>query len=97
MGRLYKVNPTCPGCGEEHLYWTIRLTDEEQEVLDKHTEEHKGESEIVSLLSPPGLIIKRKLKCGLCKTEFESTYAIRKEDEVGWTHPDMIPMGDTPV
>lgn len=100
MQRLYKINPTCPGCGEEHLYWKIELTDEEQAILDKHTEEHKGESPIVSLMSPPGLIIKRKLKCGLCRTEFEPYCAIYKEDEVGYTHPDMIPgcqVGEKPV
>lgn len=100
MQRLYKINPTCPGCGEEHLYWKIELTDEEQTILDKHTEEHKGESPIVSLMSPPGLIIKRKLKCGLCGTEFEARCAIYKEDEVGYTHPDMIPgcqVGEKPV
>lgn len=34
MGRLYKINPTCPYCGKEHEYWTIHLTDEEQQVLD---------------------------------------------------------------
>ena len=38
MGRLYKINPTCPGCGEEHLYWQVELTDQEQAILDKHTE-----------------------------------------------------------
>lgn len=37
MQRLYKINPTCPGCGEEHLYWQVGLTDEEQAILDKHT------------------------------------------------------------
>lgn len=47
MQRLYKINQTCPGCGEEHLYWQIGLTDEEQAILDKHTEEHKGKSPIV--------------------------------------------------
>lgn len=50
MQRLYKINPTCPGCGEEHLYWQVGLTDEEQAILDTHTEEHKGESSIVSLM-----------------------------------------------
>lgn len=51
-------------------------------------------------MSPPGLIIKRKLKCGLCGTEFEARCAIYKEDEVGYTYPDMIPgcqVGEKPV
>lgn len=37
---------------------------------------------------------------GLCGTEFEPYCAIYKEDEVGYTHPDMIPgcqMGEKPV
>ena len=97
MKRLYKVNPTCPGCGEEHLYWQVGLTGEE---TSNFRQTHKGESPIVSLMSPPGLIIKRKLKCGLCGTEFEPYCAIYKEDEVGYTHPDMIPgcqVGEKPV
>ncbi len=36
MQRLYKINPTCPGCGEEHLYWQVGLTDEEQAILHTH-------------------------------------------------------------
>ena len=36
MQRLYKINPTCPGCGEEHLYWQVGLTDEEQAIF-RHT------------------------------------------------------------
>lgn len=37
MGRLYNVTPPCPYCGEEHVCWTIRLTDREQEILDLAT------------------------------------------------------------
>lgn len=37
MGRLYNVTPPCPYCGEEHICWTIRLTDREQEILDLAT------------------------------------------------------------
>ncbi len=75
----------------------IRLTDEEQQVLDEHTRQHAGENPIVSLLSPPGLIVARKVKCSLCNKEFEVRVAIRKESEVGWTHPDFIPVGEHPV
>ena len=70
MGRLYRINPMCPGCKEEHMYWDVRPTDDEQERLDHHTEMHKGESELYSLLSQPAIIITRKLKCGECGTEF---------------------------
>lgn len=34
MGRLYKINPPCPKCHEEHNWWHIQLTDEEQAKMD---------------------------------------------------------------
>ena len=35
MGRLYKINPPCPKCHEEHNWWHIQLTDEEQAIEHK--------------------------------------------------------------
>ena len=81
MGRIYRINPTCPFCLEEHMYWDIQLTDEEQEKLDHHTKEHSVPP-LESLLSPPAIIVTRTLKCGCCKKTFEKNIGIRKEDEV---------------
>ena len=81
MGRMYRLNPMCPYCFEEHFYWDVRLTDEEQAILDRHTEEQKDESDLVSLLSPPGLVIERKFYCGDCEKTFRARVAVRKEDE----------------
>lgn len=97
MGKYYKINPTYPYCGEEHLYWKIQLTDEEQEILDVHTKEHESEHPVISLLSQPGLYVERKLKCGICYTEFSVKAAVRKENEIGWSHPDFVPLGEVPV
>ena len=36
MGRLYKINPPCPKCHEEHNWWHIQLTDEEQAKMDAY-------------------------------------------------------------
>lgn len=88
MGRLYKVNPPCPYCDEEHIYWTIRLSDDEQAILDAHTQQHRGESYLISLLSPPGLVINRTLKCCCCQKEFTANLAIRKEDEITYNRED---------
>lgn len=41
MDRLYRINKKCPVCKEEHQYWTIKLTNEEQALLDKYTENTK--------------------------------------------------------
>ena len=97
MGRLYKINPTCPYCGEEHEYWTIRLTDEEQQVLDEHIRQHAGENPIIVLMSPPALTVTRIVKCNLCHNEFKAHVAIRSENEIGWKHPDFLPLGKYPV
>lgn len=96
MGRVYRVNPICPYCKEEHIYWDIALTDDEQEKLDRHTEEHKGESTLKSLLSPPGIVITRNLKC-CCGKEFETNIAIRKEYELNYQNPDFINIGEIPL
>ena len=61
MGRFYKINPPCPHCHEEHIWWQIQLTDEEQAKMDEYVEENKGRSSISLLLGEPGIIVTRKL------------------------------------
>lgn len=93
MEKIYRINPSCPYCGEEHMYWNTYLTTEEQAKLDLHTEKHRNESSFQSLLSEPGIVITRKLKCGVCKKIFEAKIRIWKENEVNWHHPDFIEIG----
>lgn len=93
MGRLYRINPMCPMCKEEHMWWFIRLTDEEQQILDYHTEKHADETELCTLFSKPPIIITRKLKCGECGAEFQARVGIWKEMEAGWNHPDFVDVG----
>ena len=54
---------------------------------------HEGEHPLMSL---PGLEVICKLKCRVYNREFEIKIAIRKEDEVGWNHPDFISVGKYP-
>ena len=42
MGRLYKINPPCPKCHEEHNWWHIQLTDEEQAKMDAYVAASEG-------------------------------------------------------
>ena len=44
MGRLYKINPPCPKCHEEHNWWHIQLTDEEQAKMDAYVAASEGKS-----------------------------------------------------
>ena len=90
MGRVYRVNPFCPYCHEEHMYWNIRLTDKEQAILDEHTAQHKGETALDSLLADPGIVVFRQFKCDCCKKNFNAKIGIWREDEIGWKHPDFL-------
>lgn len=93
MGRIYRINPMCPHCGEEHAYWDIQLTDEEQEQMDRYTEENKGKSSIYLLLGDPGIVVTRRLKCCCCGEEFDAHVGLWEYDEVGYHHPDYIGIG----
>lgn len=44
MGRLYKINPPCPKCHEEHNWWHIQLTDDEQAKMDAYVAASEGKS-----------------------------------------------------
>lgn len=101
MDRIYRVNPFCPYCGEEHCYFNIKLTDEEQKILDDYYENVKGDSSglavLLNALDNPPLVVKREFKCG-CGKSFEKNVAVFREDELGYSSPDYIgPLGTSPV
>ena len=95
-GRKYRINPTCPFCKEEHEYWDILLTEEEQRKMDDHVEKNKGCSSLFSLLSPPAIRVSRRLKC-ICGNEFEADVGLWPEDEVGRPNPDLLEIGNVPL
>ena len=72
MGRLYKINPPCPKCHEEHNWWHIQLTDEEQAKMDAYVAASEGKSSSELLLGEPGIVVTRKLKCCCCGHVFEA-------------------------
>lgn len=74
---LYQINPMCLMCKEEHMRWIIRLTDEEQPILDYHTEEHTYERELYALFSEPPIVITRCF-CGYNK-EQEQIHRMKTE------------------
>ncbi len=84
MGRLYKINPPCPKCHEEHNWWHIQLTDEEQAKMDAYVAASEGKSSLELLLGEPGIVVTRKLKCCCCGHVFEAEAGLRKFDEVGY-------------
>ena len=98
MGRLYKSNPPCPKCHEEHNWWHIQLTDEEQAKMDAYVAASEGKSSLELLLGEPGIVVTRKLKCCCCGHVFEAEAGLRKFDEVGYRDRDFIAaVGEIPV
>lgn len=84
MAKYYKVNINCPNpaCNAKDLECIIQLTWDEQNILDHLTEKYRDVPS--SLLTAPGIRIKRWITCAECDCEFEGELEIRKEMEVGW-------------
>lgn len=93
MGRMYRINPMCPHCGEQHEYWEIQLTDEEQEQMDRYLEENKEKSSLYLLFGDPGIVVERKLTCCCCKGEFMAKAGLWRQNEIGFHDPDFVEVG----
>ncbi|MBR6756822.1 MAG: hypothetical protein IKM15_07750 [Peptococcaceae bacterium] len=96
-GLAYRVNPFCPKCKEEHLYFTIYISEKEQEILDDYYEVNKDRPHWELLIAPAPLVIEREFECPLCGTKFKKCVGIMRENQVGYSAPDFIPMGVVPV
>lgn len=83
MAKYYNVRLTCPNpaCNTE-LEATIQLTWDERNILNHLTERYRDVPS--SLLTAPGIRIKRGITCDVCDCDFEEEFEIRKEMEVGW-------------
>ncbi len=88
MGKKYRVNPACPVCGEEHISWTITLTDEEQKKLDDYyrataarREKYNDLGNIFFDLEEKPLRVTRKFQC-FCNANFEATVTVLRQNEV---------------
>ena len=95
--RIYRVNPFCPSCGEEHIYYDIEISEEEQKIVDDYYEQHKNETTWFLLLSPAPLYVEREFRCPCCKKTFTEKVGIMRECRKEYSSPDMIPMGVTPI
>ncbi len=85
---LYRVNPFCPYCKEEHGYYDIGLTSEEQLKLDqyyikKESEKMSDISLSITEMHEPPLLVKRKFVCCVCGETFEKTVVVSKFLELG--------------
>ena len=101
--RQYKVNPSCPFCGEEHCYWRVTLSEEEQGALDAYYASRQRDvtptsvSDMIDDIEARPLEITRQFTCGACHQEFEATVPVYREDEVGYRHPGRVLLGEVPL
>jgi hypothetical protein len=78
---LYKVNPFCPNCHEEHNYYQIEISDEEQEIVNQYYRERRGKSSLaikIEEINNPALVVIRDFKCSICKAKFKKAVTISK-------------------
>lgn len=95
--KWYRVNSFCPGCGEEHSYYNILLTKEEQKKLDDFYVENKGKSFMEIVFGEPPLVVSRHFKCPMCKMRFAKGVAVYKENALDYKDASHIPMGSVSV
>ena len=94
---LYRVNPFCPNCREEHCAYDIILSETEQAQLDQYYLEQQGKSTLELLLAKAPLVVKRQFRCPVCKSEFSKYVGIYRENRVGYHSDELVPMHQYPV
>lgn len=97
MGKLYRINLTCPHCHEEHLSLIIRLTAEEQATIDEFNASHKDANFFDKFVDGPGVIVQRQTICGCCKEEFTAQVGVWEQDALDYDDPNYIRVGYYPV
>lgn len=76
----YRVNPACPACGEEHLYFEIQISEDEQSQVEAFYEANKDCTSIcMTLEGKKPMSVTRKFKCPCCNAVFEATVPIVRE------------------
>lgn len=80
----YRVNPFCPNCGEEHLYFEIQISEEEQRQVESFYEANKDCSPIrLTLERAVPLTVTREFECPCCGAVFEASVPICREWYLG--------------
>ena len=91
---VYKMNPACPHCGEEHIWWRRRIPLEYEEKLDAWYAEHPDVSDFESFLMEAPVFVPQSFRCIICGKEFAYHMGIRREDRTDWHSKDFVPMGE---
>ena len=83
--RIFRVNPCCPHCGEEHAYFDIKLSTEDLKILDDFYDQNQEQSDMALFFKKEApLSIERNFVCPECRQEFKKTVTIHRMNEVGY-------------
>lgn len=74
---VYKMNPACPHCGEEHIWWRRRIPLEYEEKLDAWYAEHPDVSDFEMFLMEAPVFVPQSFRCIICGKEFAYHMGIR--------------------
>ena len=95
--KIYRVNPFCPHCGEEHVWFNIIISDEEQKKMDLYYKENENKSEFALLLAPPPLFVETEFRCPCCGEVFVAKVGIYRENDLDYRSEKIVPMGRTTI
>lgn len=95
--KIYRVNPFCPHCGEEHVWFNIIISDEEQKKMDLYYKENENKSEFALLLAPPPLFVETEFRCPCCGEVFVAKVGIYRENALDYRSEKIVPMGRTTI
>lgn len=98
LRRWYRVNVFCPNCKEEHIYFDILITEEEQKQMDDYYKEHQGLSSLaLAILGPPLFVERTNLKCPCCKAVFNANIGVTRTASFGYDGHDCIQLGRSSI
>jgi hypothetical protein len=66
----------------------------------KEKEERANRTEIANTLwemEEKPLCVTRQFQCVVCRREFQAKVVVYQSDEIGYTDPEMIPLGEHPL
>ena len=95
--KIYRVNPFCPHCGEEHVWFNIIISDEEQKKMNLYYKENENKSEFALLLAPPPLFVETEFRCPCCGEVFVAKVGIYRENALDYRSEKIVPMGRTTI
>ena len=94
---IYKMNPPCPNCEEEHMWWHRRIPLWAEEKLEEYDRQNKDKSHLELLFEPAPVFVPQFFICSCCGKEFSYNMGIRIENRLDWQSKGSLPLGVYPL